>query len=229
MRIKNILRLLPVLRTYCRFLKRYNEPNAISFFDFLIFNYLPVKLICLFYNKEDYIPHNKFSTIIRGHIFVGKCTRIQQSGCYIQGRGRVFIGDYVGIAPNVTIISGNHDLCNQDVAVKKETIIGDHSWIAANSNIMAGVVLGPRTIVGAGSVVTKSFPEGYCVVAGNPAKVIKTLNPEEVVRPKDEYEFYGYLTKEKFKKYFKQYFADLKFEFDISKVSENEFFFKKKL
>jgi hypothetical protein len=77
--------------------------------------------------------------------------------------------------------------------------------------------------------VTKSFPEGYCVVAGNPAKVIKTLNPEEVVRPKDEYEFYGYLTKEKFKKYFKQYFADLKFEFDISKVSENEFFFKKKL
>ena len=45
-----------------------------------------------------------------------------------------------------------------------------------NSVILPGVVLGEKTIVGAGSVVTKSFLEGYCVIAGNPAKKIKDLN-----------------------------------------------------
>ena len=47
-----------------------------------------------------------------------------------------------------------------------------------NSMILPGVELGPRTVVGAGSVVTKSFPEGDCVIAGNPAKIIKKLGTE---------------------------------------------------
>jgi acetyltransferase-like isoleucine patch superfamily enzyme len=38
--------------------------------------------------------------------------------------------------------------------------------------ILPGVTLGDYTIVGAGSIVTKSFKDGYCVVAGNPARVI---------------------------------------------------------
>jgi acetyltransferase-like isoleucine patch superfamily enzyme len=40
------------------------------------------------------------------------------------------------------------------------------------------VELGDFTIVGAGAVVTKSFKEGYCVLAGNPASIIKNLNKE---------------------------------------------------
>ena len=55
-------------------------------------------------------------------------------------------------------------------------IIGQGCWIGMNSVILPGVVLGEKTIVGAGSVVTKSFLEGYCVIAGNPAKKIKDLN-----------------------------------------------------
>ena len=45
-----------------------------------------------------------------------------------------------------------------------------------NSVILPGVTLGPHTIVGAGSVVTHSFPDGYCVIAGNPARLIRTLD-----------------------------------------------------
>lgn len=44
-----------------------------------------------------------------------------------------------------------------------------------NSTVLPGVVLGDHTVVGAGSVVTKSFPEGWQVIAGNPAKVIHKL------------------------------------------------------
>ena len=48
-----------------------------------------------------------------------------------------------------------------------------------NSVILPGVKLGTRTIVAAGSVVTKSFPEGYCVIAGSPAKIIRYLDKEK--------------------------------------------------
>lgn len=68
------------------------------------------------------------------------------------------------------------------------------------SIVLAGVELGPRTIVGANSVVTKSFPCGYCVIAGNPAKIVKHLNREEVVEYKTEKEYYGYVPEDHFEK-----------------------------
>lgn len=51
-----------------------------------------------------------------------------------------------------------------------------------NAVILPGVTLGPHTSVGAGAVVTKSFPEGYCIVAGIPAKKIKEVPHEAGVR-----------------------------------------------
>lgn len=44
-----------------------------------------------------------------------------------------------------------------------------------NSVILPGVELGDHTIVGAGAIVTKSFPGGYCVIVGNPAKIVKNI------------------------------------------------------
>ena len=57
----------------------------------------------------------------------------------------------------------------------KNVVIGTNSWIGMNSVILPGVKLGEKTVVGAGSVVTKSFEEGNIVIAGNPARVIKKL------------------------------------------------------
>jgi acetyltransferase-like isoleucine patch superfamily enzyme len=51
-------------------------------------------------------------------------------------------------------------------------------WVAMGAIILPGVKLGDFTTVGAGAIVTKSFPEGYCVIAGNPAKIIKHLDKE---------------------------------------------------
>lgn len=222
--VKRTLLIIPFFRNLSFFRKRYNEPNSVSLIKYLAFNTLPLKLLSKIYSNTDYMPCDKFTSLIRGNVFIGKCTRIQRSGCYIQGRGKVYIGDYVDIASNVVVISGNHDLYNQDEGVYKETVIGDYCWVASNVSILAGVVLGQRTIVGAGSVVTKSFPDGNCVLAGNPARIIKQLEPKLIIKTKDKNEYYGYLPDSKFRMWFDIFYKNLKFEYPINKVSENELF-----
>jgi acetyltransferase-like isoleucine patch superfamily enzyme len=90
---------------------------------------------------------------------------------------KIIIGHGTWIAPNVGFITSNHDLNNPDINLPgKDIILGEKCWIGMNVMILPGVTLGPHTVVGAGAVVTKSFPEGYCVIAGNPAKVLKRIN-----------------------------------------------------
>ncbi|MBQ9861552.1 MAG: acyltransferase [Clostridia bacterium] len=100
----------------------------------------------------------------------------QQPGCFFQNyEAKITIGKDVHIAANVGIITQNHNPQNPDEHLPAEpVVIGDHCWIGMNAVILPGVVLGDHTTVGAGAVVTHSF-EGNCVVAGNPARVIKTF------------------------------------------------------
>lgn len=100
----------------------------------------------------------------------------QGFGNYYQAIGKITIGRGTYIAPNVGIITSNHDLNNLDKHLPPEdVVIGEKCWIGMNSIILPGVSLGSQTIVGAGSVVTKSFTNGNCVIAGNPARIIKNL------------------------------------------------------
>lgn len=55
-------------------------------------------------------------------------------------------------------------------------IIEDNCWIGANAILLPGVTIGRCSVVGAGSVVTKSIPP-YSVAVGSPARVIKTMDP----------------------------------------------------
>jgi hypothetical protein len=100
----------------------------------------------------------------------------QSHGCYYQGYGEITIGKGTFVAPNVGMITANHDFANlKEHAEAKPIHIGKECWIGMNAVILPGVTLGDHTIVGAGSVVTKSFENGNCVIAGNPAKIIKNL------------------------------------------------------
>jgi acetyltransferase-like isoleucine patch superfamily enzyme len=115
-----------------------------------------------------------------------------QPGCYIQGIGKLYIGDYCYFAPNVGIMCGNHDIYQLTKYIGGEVKIGNYCWIGMNSSILPGVTLGDFTIVGAGSVVTKSFDSGYCVIAGNPARIVKVLDPEKCIRYRYPLEYKGY-------------------------------------
>lgn len=101
-------------------------------------------------------------------------------GVYFQAiNAKIYIGKKCFIAQNCGLITTNHDFSDlSQHASGKDIVIGDNCWIGMNSVILPGVVLGKHTIVGAGSVVTKSFPNGECVIAGNPAKIIRKFNIE---------------------------------------------------
>jgi acetyltransferase-like isoleucine patch superfamily enzyme len=122
-------------------------------------------------------------------------------GCYIQGIGGIRIGDYTQIAPNVSIVSSNHDIYDSRKNHAKEISIGKYCWIGAGAIILPGVVLGDWTIVAAGAVVSKSFPNGKCVIGGVPAKEIKFLDESKCVAYEHSVKYNGYIAAAKFEKF----------------------------
>ena len=67
-----------------------------------------------------------------------------------------------------------------DLPIKGDTIVGNDVWIGENVTIMPGVKIGDGVIVGKHSVVTKDIPP-YCIVGGNPAKIIKKRFNDEMI------------------------------------------------
>lgn len=107
---------------------------------------------------------------------------VGMSSTRIRVHESVTIGDNVKIGGCVLITDTNgHPM---DYVVRRSSnegtksapvVIEDDVWIGAHCIILKGVTIGARSIIGAGSVVTKSIPAD-CVAAGNPCKVIKSLN-----------------------------------------------------
>lgn len=158
--------------------------------------------------SDLYWPVHKTSTISGNwrNIYCGIDTLPGYSpGCYIQAIGKVYIGDYTMIAPNVGIISANHDIYDKRQHVEKTTRIGKYCWIGMGSIILPGVTLGDFTIVAAGSIVTKSYEDGYCVIGGNPAKVIKKLDSDKCIRYTNDKPYNGYIPNNKFEKFRSKY------------------------
>jgi acetyltransferase-like isoleucine patch superfamily enzyme len=132
-------------------------------------------------NAEAYWPVHP-ATRVRGARFtlIGAETSPGWStGCEIDGRGGLYIGDYTQVAPNVRLLSLPEGADASTVPTGFATKIGRHCLIAMNATVGPGVRLGDFTIVGAGAVVVDSFPDGYCVVAGNPARIVSRLDPAQ--------------------------------------------------
>lgn len=99
--------------------------------------------------------------------------------CEVFSSDRVVIGEKVLIAAYCYIMSGgtydhkelNVDFVDQDGFSKGPTVIGQQCWLGARVTVLDGVIIGDRTVVGAGAVVTKDLPSGE-VAMGLPAKVV---------------------------------------------------------
>lgn len=90
----------------------------------------------------------------------------------------IHIGNDVMFGPGVSLVTPEHPLDpverNSGLEFGKPISIGNNCWMGADVTVIGGVTIGENVVVGAGSVVTKSFGDNV-VIAGNPAKVIKTI------------------------------------------------------
>lgn len=115
-----------------------------------------------------------------GDVHIGHHSRVGMGNVLI---GPVRIGNHVMLAQNIVLSGLNHQYQNVDLPISQQPVstgpivVEDECWIGANAVITAGVTIGKHSVVAGGSVVTKNVPP-YCVVAGNPAKIIKQYNAE---------------------------------------------------
>lgn len=125
-----------------------------------------------------YIGHD---TIIKAYykdkIVIGSNVWIGQ-GYFIHGAGGIEIGDFVGIGPGVKMHAAYHEdtgretpIIFQDISFSK-IIIEEDVNIGIGAIVMNGVTIRKGSKVGAGAVVTRTFPE-YSVMAGVPARVMR--------------------------------------------------------
>ncbi len=164
------------------------------------------------FNRHCYWPVHFTSTVrFPKNIYVGIDAAPGISPCcYIQAVGKIYIGDYTQIAPNVGIISSNHFMLDIRQHIIQEVHIGKYCRIGMGSIIHPGVVLGDFTTVAAGSIVTKSFANGYCVISGNPAVIVADYSgnssiKEKFVQYQNKNEYNGYVAHDKFEAYRKKH------------------------
>ena len=131
----------------------------------------------------------------------GACIEIgegaQLSGVSITARSTtISIGRQVLLAPNCVIVDSDfHAHWPPEARIHEPgyegdapVSIGDYAWIGMEAIILKGVRIGEGAIIGAGSVVTRDVPP-RCLAAGNPARVIRSLAPNESAETLERFGF----------------------------------------
>ena len=126
-----------------------------------------------------------FSFVNPSGIEIGDNVNINDGVVVNATKSKVLIGNNVTISSNVQIIAASYDpvkFLNSGSDAKdhvySEIIIGDNVWICAGAIILPGVKIADHVVIGAGSVVTKSIEEPWCIFAGNPAKLLRRIPHE---------------------------------------------------
>ena len=114
-----------------------------------------------------------------GALYIGDYCLISP-GVRISAAQSIHIGDNCMLAANVYISDSDwHGIYNRirPFRCTKPVVIESNVWLGERVIVNKGVTIGENSVVGAGSVVTKSIPANS-VAAGNPARIIKTINPK---------------------------------------------------
>jgi acetyltransferase-like isoleucine patch superfamily enzyme len=111
-------------------------------------------------------------------------------GSGIVGHAGIEIGDGVFTGHHVYITDANHGYddptlpIGHQFAPPRPVRVGDGSWLGHGTIVLPGATIGAHVVVGAGSVVTGELPD-YTVAVGNPARVVRTLDPAQRVAVPD--------------------------------------------
>ena len=113
-----------------------------------------------------------------GSVQIGRDTHIQPRCQFSAYSASIIVGNNVQIAPGCAFYPYDHGvlpgelICNQPLVSKGDIEIGDDVWLGFGAIILSGVSIGKGAVIGAGSVVTRSIPDG-AIATGIPARILK--------------------------------------------------------
>jgi acetyltransferase-like isoleucine patch superfamily enzyme len=110
-------------------------------------------------------------TFIENDVIIGDNVTVK---CGVYLWDGLIVEDNVFIGPNVTFTNDKYPRSKQYPQEFQKTILKNGVSIGANATILGGVTIGEKSMIGAGSVVTKNIPDGELWV-GNPAKFIRKI------------------------------------------------------
>lgn len=161
----------------CPFIFRFSKASIEIGNDVVINSNFLSNLLGL-YQRTIIIAKNQ------GKVKIGN--RVGISGATVYAWNSIEIGDNTRIGANVKIVDTDfHPVDpterlngNNAAAGCKPIKIGKNVFIGMNSIILKGTIIGDNSVVGAGAVVHGVFPDN-CVIAGNPARIVKYLDGKE--------------------------------------------------
>jgi acetyltransferase-like isoleucine patch superfamily enzyme len=126
---------------------------------------------------ESFLLIPPFYTNCGLRLHIGKHVFINYA-CSFMDVDDITLEDHVMVGPRVNLIAGGHPVDpvqrRAGVITHAPIVIKRYAWIGSAATVLAGVTVGENAVVAAGAVVTADV-DPDCVVAGNPAKVVKRL------------------------------------------------------
>lgn len=117
-------------------------------------------------------------------IRIGRQCWIGVGAIVASGRGGLYLGDNVLVGPGAILVTGGHDYRETGLSAIEQRYqgrpirVGNNVWIGAGAVILGGSVIGERSVIAAGAVVSGEISP-YSVAGGVPAKVIRKLSRSE--------------------------------------------------
>lgn len=113
------------------------------------------------------------------NVKVGKLASINE-GVFLGAHGQITLGDYVGIGARSSIFTATHEITDVNLrhgpVELRPVTIGDGTMVGGACIILPGVTIGEGVVIGGGSVVVHDC-EPNAIYAGNPARLIRRLEP----------------------------------------------------
>ncbi|MGH3912871.1 MAG: acyltransferase [Pseudonocardiaceae bacterium] len=118
-------------------------------------------------------------------------TAIVNNALFNVSGGEITIGEYAFFGHEVAVLTGTHDITKFGLERQRtfprsgrDVVIEEGVWLASHAMVLGPVRIGKHAVVAAGALVLEDVP-AYTVVAGRPAKVLKKIDPPDLVDPAD--------------------------------------------